>query len=86
MSIALSCEFRGRGHGSEAIKQTVAVTSAIEGLQGWRAIVHSGNTASVRAFERAGFHLDSGSAQSSGEFVELHLGREQWIQRQGEKP
>lgn len=85
ISIALSSEFRGRGHGSEAIEKTVAATSVLEGLQGWRAIVHSGNAASVHAFERAGFHLEPGRAQSSGEFVELRLKREQWIQRQDAK-
>jgi RimJ/RimL family protein N-acetyltransferase len=65
---------------------TVAATSALERLQGWRAIVHSGNAASIRAFERAGFHLEPSAAQSSNEFVALQLSREQWLRRQGELP
>ena len=81
ISIALSSDFRGRGHGSQIIEMTVAATSALEGLQGWRAIIHSGNAASIRVFERAGFHLEPGAAQSPVEFLALQLTREQWLRR-----
>lgn len=84
ISIALSSDFRGRGHGPEAIEKTVAAAAVLEGSKGWRAIAHSGNAASIRAFERAGFRLDPGRTQSSLGFVALHQNREQWIQRQGE--
>jgi RimJ/RimL family protein N-acetyltransferase len=85
ISIALSSDFRGCGYGCQSIQKTVAATSALEGLQAWRAIVHAGNTVSVRAFERAGFHMEPHTAQSSVEFVGLQLSREQWLRQQVER-
>ena len=57
MSIGLAPAARGRGYGASALQCAAEQLFAGAGVRGLRALVRPGNTASVRAFERAGFTL-----------------------------
>jgi RimJ/RimL family protein N-acetyltransferase len=52
-------EARGRGYGSDALDVLAAEAFGRQGLRKLYAYVHSGNEASRRAFERAGFALEA---------------------------
>lgn len=56
LSVALDRDARGKGAGSQAIRESMRATSGLPGLQGWRAQIHEGNSSSIRAFSAAGFH------------------------------
>lgn len=55
LSVALREAARGRGAGSEAIRQSMQATASIPSLKGWRALIDERNSSSIRAFSAAGF-------------------------------
>jgi UDP-2,4-diacetamido-2,4,6-trideoxy-beta-L-altropyranose hydrolase len=71
VSVAIAASQRGRGFGS-AVLQAMVLEMERNGDTGrLRALAHSENTASIRAFERAGFHR---LTRREGEFAILERG------------
>lgn len=57
ISVVVAPEWRGCGIGAEAIEVGCSALAADTGLGGVDAFVKRGNAPSVRAFNRAGFHV-----------------------------
>lgn len=68
VSIAIAPGERGRGLGSAALRAMVLEVERHHAVSTLRALVHSGNPASLRAFELAGFHQ---LGTRDGEFLVL---------------
>ena len=56
VSVAVAPSQRGRGFGSAVLQAMVVEMEPVAGVRRLRALAHAENTASIRAFERAGFH------------------------------
>lgn len=56
VSVAVAPSQRGRGFGSAVLRAMVVEMEPEAGVRRLRALAHAENTASIRAFERAGFH------------------------------
>ena len=68
-------EARGRGYGRDALEALAADAFGRLGLRKLYAYVHSGNAASRRAFERAGFALEATlerEAHRDGREIDVH--------------
>ena len=55
ISISITSEHRGRGYGTEAVRVACAAFARATGIKQSLACIKPWNTASVRAFEKAGF-------------------------------
>ena len=58
VSVAVAPLQRGRGLGSAILEAMVVAMEPEAGVRRLRALAHAENTASIRAFERAGFHRE----------------------------
>lgn len=58
VSVAVSASQRGRGLGSAVLQAMVVAMETEAGVRRLRALAHADNIASIRAFERAGFHRE----------------------------
>ena len=68
-------EARGRGYGTDALEALAADAFGRLGLRELYAYVHSGNEASRRAFERAGFTVEvtlQREARRDGRGIDVH--------------
>jgi RimJ/RimL family protein N-acetyltransferase len=68
VSVAIAPSQRGRGFGSAVLVAMVVEMNRLGDAPTLRALAHAENTASIRAFERAGFHR---LARHEGEFAVL---------------
>jgi UDP-2,4-diacetamido-2,4,6-trideoxy-beta-L-altropyranose hydrolase len=57
VAVAVAAAHRGRGVGSEVLREMAIRIGEDERVHVLRALVHPDNTPSIRAFERAGFRL-----------------------------
>ena len=71
VSIAVAPSQRGRGLGSAVLQAMVIEMQREAGIQRLRAQAHADNIASIRAFERAGFHLEG---RHEPDFIVLERG------------
>jgi UDP-2,4-diacetamido-2,4,6-trideoxy-beta-L-altropyranose hydrolase len=58
VSVAVAPSQRGRGLGSAVLQAMVTAMESEPGVRRLRALAHAENTASIRAFERVGFHRE----------------------------
>ena len=68
VSVAIAPSQRGRGFGSAVLRAMVIAMERQGDARTLRALAHAENVASIRAFERAGFHR---LARDEGEFAVL---------------